>query len=946
MHNLLHPRILIFINTLPSILLALIFYNAYDTIVSQLDPYAIMLWKRFSLAFAVLTLGTLAYSIRKTKRDESLSAAYGLVSLLFYVPSLYIYAFYFEYLVPWEIPDWMVPQNLFLYVGSFIMPSMAHALLVILIGITPRPSEFRQNWKNFVLALSIPLIWYIFIEVIQPLWRFSHFEYEEHVMIISLLVGTTIFLLFLARGIYILAARRGGNWRERELLWKIPVALVFPFLGLALNQGILKISGFLPENMFGNFSHYWFYVLTAVNGMALCFPNPDAPFHRLLLFILRSVTLSFSLYFFLIFIPFLPLSIIAILAFGLGFLLLTPFLLIVIHGMDLQRDFQALRAHYQPRVLQAILVLGTALIPMIITGSYSLDRNNLHQALDYIYESNYDEPIGREINRKALRRVLETVGTHKRDFRDQLSIGETPFLSHWYSWIVLDNLTLSSNKVRLMKSIFFGERHSSVHYGKTVPSSQEEVKLTGIVHQSEYDPVQEVWRSEIELSITNGSTRQREYATSFELPVGAWISDYYLWIEGEKVPGILAEKKAANWVYRNITSRRRDPGILYYLNNREVALRVFPLAAGQERRTGFEILHKEPLHLTIDDDEVLLGNVLEQEPLSTAIYSEDREVVYLPSALKTKLPRIQRQPYWHFILDCSIGNDSLITQYQAQIEYLLDQNPAWAAGAQISLLNTYVKTDALAKDWRSQIQRADFAGGFYLERGLKSILLSGLEAAPATYPQLVVLSPDFSQAILPNDLSEWAMAYPELKHFQVWEGTGERTYHSLVKRSWKKLPATEVTPPGEVLAWPNAQQAQRYLSTEPGPEILLLKPSTMEALPEATPRKEWKSALQLEGQWQSYQYYPKNNNLEWLALVRNSFQTRFLCPLTSYISLENEAQRIALEKKQAQVLKADQSLDAGEDLNNMSEPSWWLCLILFGLWACWYRRKHPYWGMT
>lgn len=63
-----------------------------------------------------------------------------------------------------------------------------------------------------------------------------------------------------------------------------------------------------------------------------------------------------------------------------------------------------------------------------------------------------------------------------------------------------------------------------------------------------------------------------------------------------------------------------------------------------------------------------------------------------------------------------------------------------------------------------------------------------------------------------------------------------------------------------------------------------------------------------------------------------------MTPVTSYLVVENEAQKAMLKKKQEQALSGNKSLDLGEDTQRMSEPSLILLIILLGL-ALWYREK-------
>lgn len=64
-----------------------------------------------------------------------------------------------------------------------------------------------------------------------------------------------------------------------------------------------------------------------------------------------------------------------------------------------------------------------------------------------------------------------------------------------------------------------------------------------------------------------------------------------------------------------------------------------------------------------------------------------------------------------------------------------------------------------------------------------------------------------------------------------------------------------------------------------------------------------------------------------------------MTPVTSYIVVENEAQKAMLKKKQQDVLSGKRALDLDEDSQRMSEPALFIILILFGL-IVWLRKKY------
>jgi hypothetical protein len=283
------------------------------------------------------------------------------------------------------------------------MPTLAYSLFVLVAHFTPETTE-QKAWKNFLIAIIIPVSWYLFSQILLPLWKPVENNFGIHLLIIFIIIGTLIFLFFLSRGVLIIATKKATAWQKYQLAWKIPISIVLPLIGLAVNNGHLfnNFSG-NSSGIFGDFNSFWFYILALINGIFICLPNLDNKIYRTLLFTARSITFAYTVYFFLVFLPFLPLSIIAVVAIGTGFLMLAPLLLFVLHINEISKDFAYLKAYFSKNAIWVISLIGFLIIPIFITSSYLKDKAVLNETLDYIYNPDYSKDY--EINKVSLQKT-------------------------------------------------------------------------------------------------------------------------------------------------------------------------------------------------------------------------------------------------------------------------------------------------------------------------------------------------------------------------------------------------------------------------------------------------------------------------------------------------------------------------------------------------------------
>ncbi|MEM6299708.1 MAG: MSEP-CTERM sorting domain-containing protein, partial [Bacteroidota bacterium] len=441
-------------------------------------------------------------------------------------------------------------------------------------------------------------------------------------------------------------------------------------------------------------------------------------------------------------------------------------------------------------------------------------------------------------------------------------------------------------------------------------------------------------RTWIDLEITNESkSGVAEYMTNFALPEGAWISDYYLWVGDRKEMGILSEKRTAMWVFANIRNENRDPGILYYLGGNKVAFRVFPFRREEVRKTGIEILHKEPVSFAFDDQEVVLGDTTQ---IKTTI-TETEEAIFIPASAKSNLKPVSRTPYFHFLIDASGPNTA--NRSVKRIEALTKKYPDFATNGKVTFVGTYLsQTYDLASDWQSKRDKYNPTGGFFADRAIKTILREAYLKNEHSYPIPVLLTDDFTKASFSKNYTDWQFAVPEL------QGVYTSMRVGLLKEiSFETNPYTSSGEEVENLTTVavrayEAKDGQTYFVPDNGKSSFIVKRDIPAFTASKIEEKSWKTAAAMQAEWQNQLLNPKGNDEAWAELVKSSFESRIMMPVTSYLVVENEAQKAILKRKQAQVLKSKKSLDLGEDTQQMSEPSLWVLLLgVFGIIA--YRKR-------
>ena len=507
----------IFSLTIPQAVLIWFFYHTYYVISPLLKENSLHLWYIFGGAFALLVIGFTSYSIIQFFRKKAIHLINAILVLTLYIAFSYLFLFKSQNMIPWNVPEWMIQrEQLFLYYATCIMPCILYALLFIIYHVTPQNKKIKA-WKNFLITVLIPVAVYAYFTLILPLHKFPHENWKMHLFCIAFIIVTVVFFSFLLRTIFILFQKKGKLFVKLEIVWIILIGLVCPIVGLYLNHHLKRPRVFSSVGIFGDFRHPLFYILAVFNGCLLLLPSLKNKHYRIVLFFSKIITLPFTVYFFLIFLPFLPFSMISIIGLGAGFLTLSPLVLGIIQVVSINNDYKIVR-NYLPKVkLWLCILLSIIIIPSGIVINNLTDRYTLHRALNYIYQPNYKDKIPFTISTVKLDKILKKINMYKEG-----RYAKTPYITPLYKWIVLDNLTLSYNKIDLMRKIFIDKNQKlySAKESTFTPFVSKIRTADNIKINTKFNFKSQCYDSWIHLIINNRTKVQKEFTANIKLPEG------------------------------------------------------------------------------------------------------------------------------------------------------------------------------------------------------------------------------------------------------------------------------------------------------------------------------------------------------------------------------------------------------------------------------------------
>lgn len=131
-------------------------------------------------------------------------------------------------------------------------------------------------------------------------------------------------------------------------------------------------------------------------------------------------------------------------------------------------------------------------------------------------------------------------------------------------------------------------------HGLLLPDDKSVPPLSMVSHKVDAVIDEQVAVTTVEQVFRNHTSRPLEATYVFPVPKGASINKFTMWIDGKETSGELLDAKKANAIYTEIVRRTLDPGLLEYIGNDLLRMKVFPIPAHSTQKVKLRFTHVAP----------------------------------------------------------------------------------------------------------------------------------------------------------------------------------------------------------------------------------------------------------------------------------------------------------------------------------------------------------------
>lgn len=371
---------------------------------------------------------------------------------------------------------------------------------------------------------------------------------------------------------------------KEEYIHLLPFVILNWFIGCFCLNTFIPVFQDLPV---------WVYLTTFTFCISnfFIYKKSEEDFDSLLFFFLNGATFGMIIYFVFYLIPIMPISIVGILALGMGFYGLVPAIVVIVHTVSILTYLQRNRLYFFSfsagisTVFIGLLLftIGLTIESRKIANSAMIKSFNNNDDLSaYISVSQNLEP--NFFNEILLKKdIVYMAADDFFNFRSFNSFGvkqfnqrkiNNPFISIAYLFCEDPGLS-NDDKINILRSNFDKrlETEEQLWSGEDLftKTIKEDVKI--------YSDSRLAY-TEITMNIAaaEDSRRNQEAIYSFQLPEGSVATSLSLWVNGIERKGVLTTKEKAKKAYKQIVGvEYRDPSLMQWKEGNKVVVRVFPI---------------------------------------------------------------------------------------------------------------------------------------------------------------------------------------------------------------------------------------------------------------------------------------------------------------------------------------------------------------------------------
>jgi len=912
------------------------------------------------LEAALLAFGGLAWLIQAARR-KPVGIGLVLAALAGHTGYLWLFLQSVDRLLPASVTLWMLPQTeLIFYQFSLMMP-VVFLMLVRLARLRLGLSTPVDVGLSLAALVVIPSGAFILGSLLAHVHNLIDRHDSLQYLLIAAMVAGTAFILavFLRLMIRLHDLIQHRSWSN----WALPVAagLVAPLAGLALNASIPFPYDFQSGAV---------YAMTCLNATALLIPFRTGTRWALPGWTARVVFYPFTVYFFLVFLPFLPLSLLAMIVAGAGFLILAPLFLFVVHSRRIWEQGRVLAAHYGTTRMVITLTACLLALPAMFIVRNEADRRTLNRAVDVVFSPDYSA-TRLTIRPASLRRALDRMDDMKHGIY-------LPYVSDIYNTMVFHGMVLPDEKADLIRRSLLGEtaatnslsmRWRGGFFGMGT-RNERRVRRNGVTsnvvmasHEANYGETNGVTETEIRFVLENRGGANGEFTERITVPEGVLVSGFWLDVNGTHTTARIRERKTATWVYEMIRDMvRRDPGLVVYEDDQHLRLRVYPFAGGETRHCGLRFRFPSVLHPSIRiADTTIPLDIPSRVSAASATLAGGETALVIPAAVLTNWPSFRREVVAHLILDQSVFAKTHHAAVIASARTVLSSLPqaikrvrlTWANFEQEDMPGEILSREETLQALNLHSPALPCRGGFCPERVISRVLLAQDTARrnpePAGDASLFVVIPAPGSIPVHTGLAPFARLVPDLPAYLISDTNG------LSRVSFQTPARTPARPedfiPTQVVmisngAVPALVPADKNAlvfapaARPAGWQVWNPSAGQFETLVGLVPCKDPSclAGLSLWSRHRALAWTPGQMDTALPDLIKDTKTAGLLIPEAAFIVVETKSQEEMLSRKERQSLSANHALDFDEAKTEKAPapPAAWL--ILPALWILWRAR--------